>query len=65
MMTSVLDRELARLRSMTASEKVAIMNSLWRQAWALKAAGLRAQHPDWTPEQVEAGVRETFLHDTP
>lgn len=59
-MDSVLERERARLREMTATEKVAVMDSLWRQAWELKAAGLRGQHPDWTPEQVEAAVREIF-----
>jgi len=64
-MESALDLELARLRAMTASEKVAIMHSLWRQAWSLKAAGVRAQHPDWSAERVEAAVREIFRRDAP
>lgn len=59
-MNTVLDQELDRLRAMTAAEKIAVMNSLWRQAWALKAAGIRALHPDWTPDQVTAAVREIF-----
>jgi hypothetical protein len=59
-MESVLDLELTRLRAMTASEKVAIMHSLWRQAWSFKAAGVRAHHPDWEPEDVEAEVRRIF-----
>ncbi len=59
-MDSVLDLEAARLRQMTASEKIAVMHSLWRQAWALKAAGVRGQHPDWSPAQVTAAVREIF-----
>ena len=62
-MNSVLELELARLRAMTASEKVAIMHSLWRQAWALKAAGVLAQHPDWSREHVEDAVRKIFLRD--
>lgn len=62
-MTSVLDLELQRLRSMTASEKVAVMQSLWRQAWSLKHSGVRAQHPEWTPVQVEDEVRAIFLKD--
>ena len=63
-MTSVLDLELQRLRTMTASEKVAVMQSLWRQAWSLKLAGVRAQHPDWTPVQVDCEVRAIFLKDS-
>ena len=59
-MTSVLDLELQRLRTMTASEKVAVMQSLWRQAWSLKLAGVRAQHPDWTPVQVR-GMNTVFI----
>jgi len=59
-MDSVLDLEVARLRQMTASEKLAVMHSLWRQAWSLKAAGVSGQHPDWSPEQVRAAVRESF-----
>jgi hypothetical protein len=64
-MASVLDHELERLRAMTATEKVAVMHSLWNQAWALSAAGVRARHPDWTVEQVEAAVREIFRGDLP
>ncbi len=59
-MSAIADLELARLKGMTASEKVAVMHSLWHQAWVFKAAGIRAQHPDWTPEQVEKRVRELF-----
>lgn len=61
-MPDVGELEVQRLRDMTADQKVAIMDSLWRQAWALKAAGLRARHPDWSPEQVEAEVRLLFRH---
>ena len=59
-MPSVPDLELARLRALTTSEKVAVMHSLWRQAWSLKTAGIPAHHPDWSPEHVEAEVREIF-----
>ena len=62
-MKAILDVELGRLRAMTASEKVAIMTSLWRQAWALKAAGIRGQHPDASTEQVQEAVREIFLRE--
>jgi len=61
-MPEVRELEVQRLRDMSADQKVAIMDSLWRQARALKAAGLRALHPDWLPEQVEAEVRALFRH---
>ena len=64
-MVPVLDLELARLRVMTATEKVATMDSLWRQAWSLAAAGVHGRHPDWSPEQVEAEVRAIFGREAP
>ena len=57
-MPSVLDLELIRLRAMTASEKVAVMHALWRQARSLTLAGVRGRHPDWSSERVEAEARE-------
>jgi hypothetical protein len=48
---------------MNASEKVAVMHALWRQGWALTAAGVRARHPDWTAQQVAAEVRNIFQRD--
>lgn len=62
-MATVLDLELTRLRTMTATEKVASMHALWRQAWSLAAAGVRARHPDWDSEQVDAEVREMLRRD--
>ena len=59
-MTSVLDYELTLLRVMSATEKVAVMHALWRQAWSLSEAGVRSRHPTWSPEQVEEEVRRIF-----
>jgi hypothetical protein len=44
---TVRERELARLRSMTPAEKIAVMESLRREAWALTEAGVRLRHPGW------------------
>ena len=52
--------ELAVLRRMTAGQKIAVMNALWRQAWALKVAGVRWLHPEWPDQQVAAEVRRLF-----
>ena len=59
-MPTVEEIETALLRRMTPAAKLDVMHALWRQAWALKVAGVRRQHPDWAPEQVAARVREIF-----
>ena len=33
-------------------------------AWALKTAGIRAQYPGWSDQQVETEVRKIFLYAT-
>lgn len=58
-----LARDRGRLRAMSASEKMALLHRLWRQAWELAAAGERARHPDWTEAQVRVAVREIFRRD--
>lgn len=62
-MDSVLDLEAARLGQMTTTQKLAVMQSLWRQAWSLKAAGVCGQHPEWSAQEVAAAVREIFRDD--
>lgn len=55
--------ELAALRRMTATEKMAVAHSLWRTAWQLSSAGVRRRHPDWSEDQVRAEVRARFARD--
>lgn len=50
------------LRAMTPEQKLRATAALNDMARELKAAGLRAQHPDWSEAQVGAAVREMFLH---
>lgn len=59
-MSTIEDIETALLRRMTPGAKLAVMHALWEQAWELKAAGLRRQHPTWTHDQVDARVHEIF-----
>lgn len=40
------------LREMTPSRRVEIAMQMQRSARAIKAAGLRQQHPEWCEEQV-------------
>jgi len=48
------------LRAMSGQERLRVAGRLYWSARKMKAAGLRAQHPDWPDTQVEAGVRRIF-----
>jgi len=61
-MQSLLPRQTDRIRAMTADEKVRLSQTLWREAWNVAAAGVRARHPDWSAERVAERVRE-LIHD--
>ena len=50
------------LAGKTAEEKIHAAADLYQLAWALKTAGVRMLHADWTEEQVRNKVRECFLH---
>lgn len=56
------DEELAILRAMTPEQKLKAAQWIYESAWQLKLAWIRAQHPDWSDEQVHAAVREAFLY---
>jgi hypothetical protein len=49
-------------RAMPGEQKLKLAEQLYWTARKLKAAGVRAQHPDWTEEQVTEEVRQIFLH---
>jgi hypothetical protein len=49
-------------RAMTGERRLQLAEQLYWSARKLKLAGLRAQHPDWTGEQLNAEVRRSFLH---
>jgi len=52
------EEEYEVLRGMTPAKKLAVLRSLIRQAYALKAAGIRALRPDLSEEEVRARTRE-------
>ena len=49
-------------QSMTPEQKLEVALRLYYSARELKAAGLRAQHPDWSDEEIQEKVREIFLY---
>jgi len=49
------------LQSMTPAQKLRAAERLYWSARQLKAAALRAEHPDWTEEAIQQAVRQIFL----
>ena len=48
------------LRTLSGQERWRVAERLYWSARKMKAAGLRAQHPDWPKDRVEAEVRRIF-----
>jgi hypothetical protein len=46
---------------MSPAQKLRAAERLYWSARALKAAALRAQHPEWSAERIERTVRDIFL----
>ncbi|MGM0576096.1 MAG: hypothetical protein ACQEXJ_10245 [Myxococcota bacterium] len=55
-------KQLEALKRMTPARKLELAAQLREEAWALKAAALRARYPEWPEERVHDEVRELFLH---
>lgn len=53
--------QIRRFAAMTPDERWAVAQSLYRTAREVKRAGVEAEHPDWSEEQVLEEVRRQFL----
>jgi hypothetical protein len=49
-------------QSKSAARKPELAEMLYREAWDLKLAGLKALHPDWEDSKIQEKVREIFLY---
>ncbi len=47
---------------MTGEKRLQLAEKLYWSARRMKIAGLRAQHPEWSQEQLEAETRRVFLY---
>ncbi len=56
--------ELRILRAMSPAQKLKAAEALYHAARALKAAALRAQHPERSEEKIRRAVRDIFLYAT-
>jgi len=50
------------LAKMSPEKKLEVAMQLYYSARELKAAGVKADHPDWDERQVQHAVREAFLY---
>jgi hypothetical protein len=50
------------LRAMSPAQKLRAAERLYHSARQLKAAALRAEHPDWTDDAIRRAVCEIFLY---
>jgi hypothetical protein len=50
------------VQAMSPVQKLRAAERLYHSARQLKAAALRAEHPDWTDEAIRQAVREIFLY---
>jgi len=50
------------VQAMSPAQKLKAAERLYFSARQLKAAALRAQHPDWTDATIQHAVREVFLY---
>ena len=49
-------------QAMEPEKKLRVAQMLYYSARKLKAAGLKAQNPDWSEEKINNRVREIFLY---
>ncbi|MBC8097701.1 MAG: hypothetical protein H7Y43_18015 [Akkermansiaceae bacterium] len=49
-------------RRMTPGRRLEVAEQLFWSGRKMKGAWLKAQHPDWTEEKIEAEVKRVFSH---
>ena len=54
--------QIAGLRRMTAAQKFARLEEMYRLGVSMKAGQLRKQHPDWSEDQIERAARRAIMH---
>jgi Rv0078B-related antitoxin len=50
------------VQAMSPAQKLRAAERLYHSARQLKAAALRAEHPDWTEEAIRQALRDIFLY---
>jgi hypothetical protein len=60
MVESVLDRQARLIQAMTPAQKLRASEALYAEAWGLKAAWIRSQHPELSETEIQNQVRRIF-----
>lgn len=55
-------KQIEVLRAMPGERRLRLAEQLYWSARKIKLAGLRAQHSEWTEEQLNAELRRVFTH---
>ena len=59
----IVDDDVAAiLRTKTETERLEIAFSMWRFARDMIAGNLKAEHPDWSPEELQRQVARRMSH---
>lgn len=60
-----IEPEMVRiLREKTPAERLAIANGMWRSARDMLRNLQRAEHPDWSDDQIDAAVARRMADGT-
>jgi hypothetical protein len=54
--------QIKALRKMSPAQRLKIALEFMEEIRQLKAAALRAQHPDWAEQQISQALREFVRH---
>jgi hypothetical protein len=54
--------QIKALRKMTPAQRLQLSLRFMEEMRKLRAAMLRVEHPDWTPKQISAALREFVLN---
>ncbi len=59
----VVDDQMAEvLRAKTAAERLAVAHGMWSHASKLIHRIVKAEHPEWTDEQIKIQVAQRMSH---
>ena len=60
-----LDEDIVQvLATRTGAERLAIAAGMFRSARRMLSSHLRSEHPDWSPERLQAEVTRRLSHGT-